>query len=1303
MALDLSLMKAFWWANLALSASGLSTSNLAEIRSILNKLDLIINFSVTLKTACDCSFLYWHQSYMLPIYFSKLISSKADLARYYLILNGLTDCATTTETEVTEVSSKIIKDNFFTSLDQIIETNLRLQTHLHLQLPPTDPFQNYFPINFHKYLPVPLDKYYKSIKNDAEHYLSTMFYNLTTVVLHDWKTYGEMRRLAYMQYGLETVDDNLPMQTLEQGLDVLEIMRNINVFVSKYLYNLNSQVFIEESSNNKHLNSINISHVANSIRTHGIGIMNTTVNFTYQFLRSKFYIFSQFMFDEHIKSRLLKDLRYFSDHKNELTQMYPYERAEKFNISIKKLGLNQHGESYLDLFRKLITHIGNAMGYIRLIRSGGRRCLADGTCFIPELKDIQILDDIVKEEDMSDLSNKSATCLCEDLHSFLDNIEDATEYFKLLVKVFVPVLRSSNNVHLNNFYIIVPPLTINFIEHSLNCKEKLNKKNKANCAFTDDGFALVLWELLQSKHEELGILDHAVYDLMLDSAAEAELESEIEARDAYLKKFTTLKVRYEKLFDDAEMAKAESSRSSSTGQGLHINETTGKRKFKLPPLEFKHYDGSIKDWLAFWSQFKKIHEDESIDDHDKIEYLIQATVAGSKARQLVESYPAMSENYQKIISSMLSRFGREDLQIEVYVREVLKLILTNAASQQKMEIATLHDQIETQLRALETLGITSDKCSALLYPLIESCLPHELLRAWQRSASFSKCEPEDVSNGSSTCTLEIRLKKLMAFLKHEVENEQRITLASEGFGLSERKVHAKPSTKKQGDIPTATGLINHEVSGCIFCSSPHDSNLCFKAQKMSLEQKRNALSGKKACFRCLKPGHQSKKCRGRLKCIVCSRSHATLMCPEISANKKLDNKPPDNNGSNVQEETERDRVLANNTRTQILLQTVRVTLKGIYRSKMVRALFDTGSQRSYVLSETANELGYPPKRAEKVVHCLFGGKELSNAHNCYDVTISNGKHSYTFEALDQPVICNDVAPVSYGPWMKEMADLGIEISDVRDHGPIELLLGADIVGSLYTGLRRELPCGLIAMETHIGWTLMGKIHTRKAHSDLVMTTLNLFVKDASISDLWELEALGIKEPSDKHTKEEMAMAAKDLFYETVKTQPDGRYEVRLPWHEDHPLSQLTTKWLKKVAVSYLQTEEGWATTYPIDPLELCGAALAESEGDGSNVDRVEETGVDESMSASASEDENGDRVRLPTEKRTRSGLAYIIELLNQESQLNSLHWFHSVQRKFKNDRLKIKEQAVVTNNDDPKLTQTLTLTHKRIVAFERVR
>lgn len=99
-------------------------------------------------------------------------------------------------------------------------------------------------------------------------------------------------------------------------------------------------MFIERSSNNKFLRTTNIRHVANSIRTHGIGIMNTAVrctftfsirikyvllfftkvNFTYQYLRQKFYMFSQFLFDEHIKSRLMKDIKYFKENKERLNQ-----------------------------------------------------------------------------------------------------------------------------------------------------------------------------------------------------------------------------------------------------------------------------------------------------------------------------------------------------------------------------------------------------------------------------------------------------------------------------------------------------------------------------------------------------------------------------------------------------------------------------------------------------------------------------------------------------------------------------------------------------------------------------------------------------------------------------------------------------------------------------------------------------------------------------------------------------------------------------------------------------------------------
>lgn len=70
------------------------------------------------------------------------------------------------------------------------------------------------------------------------------------------------------------------------------------------------------------------------------------------------------MFDEQIKARLLKNLKYFAEHKNELNQMYPYDKAEKFNYGIRKLGLDGEGQSYLDLFRKLITQIGEYCTYL---------------------------------------------------------------------------------------------------------------------------------------------------------------------------------------------------------------------------------------------------------------------------------------------------------------------------------------------------------------------------------------------------------------------------------------------------------------------------------------------------------------------------------------------------------------------------------------------------------------------------------------------------------------------------------------------------------------------------------------------------------------------------------------------------------------------------------------------------------------------------------------------------------------------------------------------------------------------------
>ncbi|GFV21770.1 uncharacterized protein TNCV_3484671 [Trichonephila clavipes] len=91
------------------------------------------------------------------------------------------------------------------------------------------------------------------------------------------------------------------------------------------------------------------------------------------------------------------------------------------------------------------------------------------------------------------------------------------------------------------------------------------------------------------------------------------------------------------------------------------------------PAVFQRVDGLA---ARFHNQFKRIHEDESINDGDKLRYLIQETIPKSRARGIVESFPASPENYRKAFEYLRMRFGQENVLIQVHVRELLKLVRT---------------------------------------------------------------------------------------------------------------------------------------------------------------------------------------------------------------------------------------------------------------------------------------------------------------------------------------------------------------------------------------------------------------------------------------------------------------------------------------------------------------------------------------------------------------------------------------------------------------------------------------------------
>ncbi|KAF2889058.1 hypothetical protein ILUMI_17115 [Ignelater luminosus] len=216
------------------------------------------------------------------------------------------------------------------------------------------------------------------------------------------------------------------------------------------------------------------------------------------------------------------------------------------------------------------------------------------------------------------------------------------------------------------------------------------------------------FQILEARSFELDALNTKICEVMVELTAEKE--------------------DHERIMEDEYEVAAEytTSQPKQTPQ-IYQQITAGdnadsKRRFKLSKIELKTFGGDLYDWLQFWSQFKNIDEDKSITTEDKFQYLIQAMIPNSRAADLVNSFPPTNQNYDKVINSLKNRFGKDELLVEVYASKLSKI----------------YDKLEVQLRALESLGVTKDKCAAMLYSLVESSLPEELIRTWQRQATTIK-------------------------------------------------------------------------------------------------------------------------------------------------------------------------------------------------------------------------------------------------------------------------------------------------------------------------------------------------------------------------------------------------------------------------------------------------------------------------------------------------------------------------------------------------------------------------------------
>lgn len=114
----------------------------------------------------------------------------------------------------------------------------------------------------------------------------------------------------------------------------------------------------------------------------------------------------------------------------------------------------------------------------------------------------------------------------------------------------------------------------------------------------------------------------------------------------------------------------------------------------LPKPHLLTFDGSIKDWPAFWQSFTdNVANNPTISDAQRLSFLI-GQLKGS-ARDMAMGYPLVDGSYKSVVDSLKNRYGDSDKLKEELQREFLHLPMANMSP--------------TSLRALlESVGVFND-------------------------------------------------------------------------------------------------------------------------------------------------------------------------------------------------------------------------------------------------------------------------------------------------------------------------------------------------------------------------------------------------------------------------------------------------------------------------------------------------------------------------------------------------------------------------------------------------------------------
>ena len=145
---------------------------------------------------------------------------------------------------------------------------------------------------------------------------------------------------------------------------------------------------------------------------------------------------------------------------------------------------------------------------------------------------------------------------------------------------------------------------------------------------------------------------------------------------------------------------------------------------KLPKLDLRKFDGDISKWPSFWDAFESsVHSNTKLAPVDKFNYLNSLLV--NSASEAISGLSLTAANYDEAVTILKRRFGNKQLIINRHMETLLNISSVKSGLNIQA-LRQLHDLIESQVRILKSLGVSSSSYGSLLSSVVMSKLPQDL-------------------------------------------------------------------------------------------------------------------------------------------------------------------------------------------------------------------------------------------------------------------------------------------------------------------------------------------------------------------------------------------------------------------------------------------------------------------------------------------------------------------------------------------------------------------------------------------------